>query len=151
MQLGYHKNRLCIHKHVPCVLVICKITITQCFQLPNTILENWHHPSPQCLRFKNKIYHPVNLCDLCHGGAPSILLDNSHTRFVISGLLCLVRYSNVPTPDLYMDCVFSSTFEISSTFPPINHGVPGVIVIFFFATLSPNCFSKLLVIVGCPN
>ena len=65
--------------------------------------------------------------------------------------LCLVRYNNVPTPDLYMDCDFSSTFEISPTFPPINPGVPGVIVIFFFATLSPNCFSKLLIIVGCPN
>ena len=87
----------------------------------------------------------------CAMDAPSILLDNSLTGFVISGLLCLVKYNNVPTPDLYMDCVFSSTFEISSIFPPINPGVPGVTVIFFFATLSPNCFSKLLIIVGCPN
>ena len=83
--------------------------------------------------------------------APSILLDNSLTGFVISGLLCLVRYNKVCTPDLYMDCVFSSTLEISSTFPPIVPGVPGEMVIFFFATLSPNCFSKLLIIVGCPN
>ena len=52
----------------------------------------------------------------CAMEAPSILLDNSLTGFVISGLLCLVRHNNVPTPDLYMDCVFSSTFEISSPF-----------------------------------
>ena len=119
------------------------------FQITSLKIGTILHPNVFVSR--TKIYHPVHLCDLCHGGAPSILLDNSHTRFVISGLLCLVRYNNAPTPDLYMACVFSSTFEISSTFPPINHGVPGVIVIFFFATLSPNCFSKLLVIVGCPN
>ena len=29
---------------VSCVLVIYKITITQCFQLPNTLLENSHDP-----------------------------------------------------------------------------------------------------------
>ena len=87
----------------------------------------------------------------CAMEVPSILLHNSLTGLVISGLLCLVRYNNVPTPDLYIDCVFSSTLEISSTFPLTTPGIPGAIVIFFFATLSPNCFSKLLIIVGCPN
>ena len=87
----------------------------------------------------------------CAMDAPSILLDTSLTGFVVYGLLCLVRYNNVHTPDLYMDCVFSSPFVMSFTFPPINPGAPGVTVIFFFATLSPNCFSKLLIIVGCPN
>ena len=87
----------------------------------------------------------------CAMEAPSILFDNSLTGFVMSVLLCLVRYNNVPTPYLYMDCVFSSTLEISSTFPPINSGVPVVIVIFFFGTFSPNSFSKLLRIVHCPN
>ena len=87
----------------------------------------------------------------CAMEAPSILLDNSLTGFVISGPLCLVRSNNVPTPDLYMDCVFSSTFEISSTFPLINPGVHGVMVIFIFATFSPNCFSKLLIILGRPH
>ena len=24
--------------------IICKITITQCFQFPNAFIENWHHP-----------------------------------------------------------------------------------------------------------
>ena len=91
------------------------------------------------------------ICVPCAMESPSILLDNSFTGFVISGLLCLVRYNNVPTPDLDMDCAFSSTFEISSTFQSINPGVPGAIDIFFFATFSPNCFSKLLIIVGCPN
>ena len=79
----------------------------------------------------------------CAMEAPSNLLDNSLTGLVISGLLCLVRYKNLPMPYLYMDCVFSSTFEISSTLPPINPGVPGVMVILFFGTFSPNCFSKL--------
>ena len=76
----------------------------------------------------------------CAMEAPSMLLDNSLTGLVISGQMCLVRYNNVPTPDLYMDCVY-----------PSSPGIPGVIVIFFFATLSPNCLSKLLIIVGCPN
>ena len=83
--------------------------------------------------------------------APSILLDYSLTGLVISGFLYLVRYNNVPTPDLHMDCVFSSTLEISSTLPPKNPGVPGAIVIFFFAALSQSYFSKVLIIVGCPN
>ena len=41
----------------------------------------------------------------CAMEALSILLNNSLTGFLISGLLCLVRYNNHPTPDLYMDCV----------------------------------------------
>ena len=62
--------------------------------------------------------------------ALSILLDNSLTGFMISGLLYLVRYNNIPTPDMYMDCVFLIHLEITSTFPPINPGVPGVISLF---------------------
>ena len=109
------------------------------FQIPSLKLA----PSLTLMSsFHEQNYHPVHLSDMCLE-EPSILLDNSLTGFVISGLLCLVIFNNVPTPDLYIDCVLSSTFEISSTFPRITPGDPGVIVIFFFATLSPNCFSKL--------
>ena len=135
---------------VPCVLIICKITVTQCFQFQIPSLKIGTILNPNVFVSRTK-FITLYISVTCAMEAPSILLDYSLTGFVISGLLCLVRYNNVPTPDLYMDCVFSSTFEISSTFPPINPVVPGVIVIFFFATLSPNCFSKLLIIVGCPN
>ena len=118
------------------------------YQLPSLKIGTILNPNVFVSRTK---FITLYISTTCAMDAPSILLDNPLTGFVISGLLCLVRYNNVPTPDLYMDCVFSSTYEISSTFPPINPGVPGVAVIFFFATLSPNCFSKLLIIVGCPN
>ena len=137
MQLGHHKNRLGIHKH--CTLCPCHITITQCLYLPNTILESWYYLNPNVFISRTKCI-TLYISVACAMETPPILLDNSLTGLVISGLLCLVRYNNVPTPDLYMDCVFSSTLEISSTFPPTNPGIPGVIVIFFFATLSPSCF-----------
>ena len=58
----------------------------------------------------------------CAMEASSIHLDNSLTGLVISGLLCFVRDNNAPTSDLYMDCVFSFTLEISATFPLTNPG-----------------------------
>ena len=151
MQLGHNKNRLCIHKH--CTLCPCHLqnyyhSVLLTSKYPPLKVGTILNPNVFVSRTK---FITLYISVTCAMDAPSILLDNSLTGLVISGLLCLVRYNNVPTPNLYMDCVFSSTFEISSPFSPINPGVPGVIVISFFANLSPNCFSKLLIIVGAPT
>ena len=145
MPLGYHKKRLCIHKH--CILCPCHFQ-DHCHSLLPT--SKYHQLKIGTILNPNVFISRIKFITLyisvtCAMKAPSILLDNSVTGFLISGLLCLVRYKNVPTRDLYMDCVFSSTFQISSTFPPKNPGVPGVMVIFFFATLSlSNLFLQTL-------
>ena len=84
--------------------------------------------------------------------APSILMDSSLTALVISGLECFVRNNNVPTPNLYKTCSFSVTLSSSSTtFCPTNPGEPCVHVLHNLLISSSNIFSRLLIMVGCPN
>ena len=111
------------------------------FQIPSLKIGTILNPNVFISRTK---FITLYISVICAMEAPSILLDNSLTGFVISGLLYLVRYNNVLTPDLYMDCVFSFTFEISSTFPPINPGVAGVRVIFLLCNSLSKLFLKTL-------
>ena len=61
------------------------------------------------------------------GAGLSIVFDNSLTALQRSGLLCLVRYNQVPTPLLYVACSFAGSLSSSSaTLLAINLGVPGV-------------------------
>ena len=88
----------------------------------------------------------------CAGAGASIVFDNSLTGLLISGLLCFVRYSRVPTPLLYVS--WSSAFTFSSLFSSLlamNLGVPGVIDNLSFIALLPNFCSRLLIIEGCPS
>ena len=107
MQLGYHKKRKCIHKH--CTLYPCHLqnhyhsVLPSNFQMPSLKVGTILNPNVFISITK---FITLYISVTCAKEAPSILLDNSLTGFVISGLLCLVRYNNVPTPDMYMD-VFS--------------------------------------------
>ena len=88
----------------------------------------------------------------CTGAGASIVLDNSLTGLQMSGLLCLVNYSSVPTPFLYISC--SSGFTLSSGFSnllAVNLGVPGIRDNLSFMALLPNFCSKLLIMDGCPK
>ena len=83
-----------------------------------------------------------------------MLLDrwNGSTGLQMSGLLCLVKYSSIPTPLLYVSC--SSGPTLSSGFPnllAVNLGVPGVRDSLSFIAISPNLCTKLLIIDDCPN
>ena len=88
----------------------------------------------------------------CTGAGASIVLDSSFTGLLMSGLLCLAKYSSVPTPLLFVSC--SSGLTLSSGFSNLlaeNLGVPGVRDSLSFMALLPNFCSKLLIIDGCPN
>ena len=88
----------------------------------------------------------------CNLEAPSMLLDSSLTALVISSLECFVRYNNVPAPDQYKACSFRVTSSSSSTtFCPTKRGEPGVNELHNVLTSSSNIFSRLMMIVGCPN
>ena len=50
----------------------------------------------------------------CTDAGASIVFDSSLTGLQMSGLLCLVKYSSVPTPLLYVSC--SSGLTLSSGF-----------------------------------
>ena len=85
----------------------------------------------------------------CTGAGASIVFDSSLTGLQRSGLLCLARYSSVPTPLLYVSC--SSGLTLSSGFSnllAVNLGVPGVRDSLSFMDLLPNFYSKLLIIDG---
>ena len=61
----------------------------------------------------------------CTGPGASIVLDSSLTGLQMSSLLCLVKYSSVPTPLLYVS--YSSGLTLSSGFSnllAVNLGVP---------------------------
>ena len=88
----------------------------------------------------------------CAGAGASIVFDNSLTGLLMSGLLCFVRYSRVPTPLLYVSWSFA--FTLSSSFSnllAVNLGVPGVIDNLSFIALWPNFCSRLLIIDSCPS
>ena len=70
----------------------------------------------------------------------------------MSGLLCLVKYSSVPTPLLYVSC--SSGLPLSSGFSnllAVNLGVPDVMDSLSFMALLPKFYSTLLIMDGCPK
>ena len=88
----------------------------------------------------------------CTGAGASIVFDSSLTGLHMSGLQCLVKYSNVPTPLLYVSCFSGLTLTSgSSNLPAVNLGVPGVRDSLSFMALLPKFCSKLLIIDGCPN
>ena len=71
------------------------------------------------LNFNPKSFVDTNLISLyisfrCTGAGASIVFGSSLTGLQMSGLLCLVKYSSVPTPLLYVSC--SSGLTLSSDF-----------------------------------
>ena len=85
----------------------------------------------------------------CTGTSASIVFDSSLSWLQMCGLLCLVKYSSVPTLLLYVSCSSGLTFSSGfSSLLAIILGVPGVRDSLSLMALSPRFCSKLLNIGG---
>ena len=86
------------------------------------------------------------------GAGASMVLYNYLTGLQMSGLLCLIKYSSVPSPLLKVSCSLGLTLSSGfSSLLTVNLGVPGVRDSLTFIALLPNFCSKLLIMDGCPR